>query len=236
MIRKCWNLSRFKTNTRLCLSISDFHPDTWNPAWSVSTILTGLLSFMVSTHWTGMCSNSKAFQVSIECEAWSIPVPIWTWCWRDKYPPPLESQLLYRLNYLAFAIWGKNLKQKACPISVLQHSPVTPFKVWYSVAPTTTGMSWTSEPFNLWVCAFTASPDAWYQLAALYSKCVLSPWHVIRPGCGLWLSHYTKCGKSAFSCCHPMVEIGTKPAEVVTYRRPLFPRFLNFTDNQRKLS
>ena len=38
---------RFQTNTRLCLSISDFHPDTWNPAWSVSTILTGLLSFMV---------------------------------------------------------------------------------------------------------------------------------------------------------------------------------------------
>ncbi|CAB1315637.1 unnamed protein product, partial [Coregonus sp. 'balchen'] len=30
----------------LCLSITDFHPDTWNPAWSVSTILTGLLSFM----------------------------------------------------------------------------------------------------------------------------------------------------------------------------------------------
>jgi ubiquitin-conjugating enzyme E2 J2 len=39
---------RFKTNTRLCLSISDYHPKTWNPAWSVSTILTGLLSFMVS--------------------------------------------------------------------------------------------------------------------------------------------------------------------------------------------
>lgn len=39
---------RFKTNIRLCLSISDFHPDTWNPAWSVATILTGLLSFMVS--------------------------------------------------------------------------------------------------------------------------------------------------------------------------------------------
>jgi len=38
---------RFKCNVRLCLSISDFHPDSWNPAWSVSTILTGLLSFMV---------------------------------------------------------------------------------------------------------------------------------------------------------------------------------------------
>jgi len=40
---------RFKTNTRLCLSISDFHPDTWNPAWCVSTILTGLLSFMLES-------------------------------------------------------------------------------------------------------------------------------------------------------------------------------------------
>lgn len=37
---------RFATNTRLCLSMSDFHPGTWNPAWSVATILTGLLSFM----------------------------------------------------------------------------------------------------------------------------------------------------------------------------------------------
>jgi hypothetical protein len=27
---------RFKTNTRLCLSMSDFHPETWNPLWSVS--------------------------------------------------------------------------------------------------------------------------------------------------------------------------------------------------------
>uniref|UniRef100_A0A1I8B4F5 UBIQUITIN_CONJUGAT_2 domain-containing protein n=1 Tax=Meloidogyne hapla TaxID=6305 RepID=A0A1I8B4F5_MELHA len=37
---------RFQVNTRLCLSISDFHPDTWNPSWSVSTIIMGLISFM----------------------------------------------------------------------------------------------------------------------------------------------------------------------------------------------
>lgn len=37
---------RFACNTRLCLSMSDYHPDSWNPAWSVATILTGLLSFM----------------------------------------------------------------------------------------------------------------------------------------------------------------------------------------------
>ena len=40
---------RFTPNRRLCLSMSDFHPESWNPMWSVSTILTGLYSFMVET-------------------------------------------------------------------------------------------------------------------------------------------------------------------------------------------
>jgi len=38
---------RFQQNRRLCLSMSDFHPESWNPMWSVSTILTGLYSFML---------------------------------------------------------------------------------------------------------------------------------------------------------------------------------------------
>ena len=37
---------RFEVNTRLCLSMSDFHPETWNPSWRVETILLGLVSFM----------------------------------------------------------------------------------------------------------------------------------------------------------------------------------------------
>jgi ubiquitin-conjugating enzyme E2 J2 len=40
---------RFTPNRRLCLSMSDFHPETWNPMWSVSTILTGLYSFFIET-------------------------------------------------------------------------------------------------------------------------------------------------------------------------------------------
>ena len=36
---------RLRANVRLCHP--DYHPDTWNPAWSVATILTGLLSFML---------------------------------------------------------------------------------------------------------------------------------------------------------------------------------------------
>ncbi|TDH68915.1 hypothetical protein CCR75_004156 [Bremia lactucae] len=43
---------RFKTNQRLCLSMSDFHPETWNPMWSVSSILTGLYSFMLENQTT----------------------------------------------------------------------------------------------------------------------------------------------------------------------------------------
>lgn len=41
---------RFQPNRRLCLSMSDFHPESWNPMWSVSTILTGLYSFMIETN------------------------------------------------------------------------------------------------------------------------------------------------------------------------------------------
>ncbi|KAK9767374.1 Ubiquitin-conjugating enzyme E2 6 [Basidiobolus ranarum] len=46
-IRMITPSGRFKPNARICLSMSEFHPNTWNPAWSVSTILNGLLSFMV---------------------------------------------------------------------------------------------------------------------------------------------------------------------------------------------
>jgi len=40
---------RFVPNRRLCLSMSDYHPESWNPMWSISTILTGLYSFMNDT-------------------------------------------------------------------------------------------------------------------------------------------------------------------------------------------
>ena len=40
---------RFKPNAKICLSMSDFHPETWNPMWSVSTVLHGLLAFMLDS-------------------------------------------------------------------------------------------------------------------------------------------------------------------------------------------
>lgn len=51
---------RFQPSTRLCLSISDFHPKSFNPAWEVSTILLGLQSFMTSEEMTtGSLSASE---------------------------------------------------------------------------------------------------------------------------------------------------------------------------------
>lgn len=47
---------RFEVRTRLCLSISDYHPETWNPLWSVSTILLGISSFFYDDEMTaGAC-------------------------------------------------------------------------------------------------------------------------------------------------------------------------------------
>jgi ubiquitin-conjugating enzyme E2 J2 len=52
---------RFKPNRRLCLSMSDFHPETWNPMWSISTILMGLYSFMLDDKpTTGSIETSAA--------------------------------------------------------------------------------------------------------------------------------------------------------------------------------
>lgn len=66
---------RFACNTRLCLSMSDYHPDTWNPAWSVSTILTGLLSFMTGDEsTTGSIRTSDSFKRKLakESKQWNI--------------------------------------------------------------------------------------------------------------------------------------------------------------------
>ena len=57
---------RFQPNRRLCLSMSDFHPESWNPMWSISTILRGLYSFMVETNPTlGSIETSAATKKSL---------------------------------------------------------------------------------------------------------------------------------------------------------------------------
>ena len=37
---------RFAVDTKICLSISDFHAETWNPSWSLRTALLAISAFM----------------------------------------------------------------------------------------------------------------------------------------------------------------------------------------------
>lgn len=92
-IRMTTPSGRFATNTRLCLSMSDYHPDTWQPAWSVATILTGLLSFMTGTDpTTGSVTSSdetkrRYARASLEWNARSNPVFI------REFPDLVEQNL-----------------------------------------------------------------------------------------------------------------------------------------------
>lgn len=43
---------RFECNKKICMSMSDFHPESWNPLWSVATIIQGIQSFMASDELT----------------------------------------------------------------------------------------------------------------------------------------------------------------------------------------
>ena len=39
---------RFKTHERVCFALSDFHPECWKPAFTVSVVLQGVYSFMMT--------------------------------------------------------------------------------------------------------------------------------------------------------------------------------------------
>ncbi|KAJ3728184.1 UBC-like protein [Lentinula guzmanii] len=66
---------RFHPDKKICFSMSDFHPGSWNPAWSVATILTGLLSFMLSDEMTTGSINSTSAQkrqFASKSHAWNL--------------------------------------------------------------------------------------------------------------------------------------------------------------------
>lgn len=64
---------RFEVNKPLCLSISNYHPESWNPVWTIHTILIGLLAFMVGTDKTkgsieSSDSDKKKFAVESQAQ------------------------------------------------------------------------------------------------------------------------------------------------------------------------
>lgn len=104
---------RFKPNRRLCLSMSDFHPESWNPMWSISTILTGLYSFMVEkTPTTGSIETSIATKRRLARESldWNVkermfcnlfPEYVEIWKEREEERKKKEEEALARGEVVA---------------------------------------------------------------------------------------------------------------------------------------
>ncbi|KAJ7483453.1 UBC-like protein [Mycena latifolia] len=83
---------RFHPDKKICFSMSDFHPGTWNPAWSVATILTGLLSFMLSDEMTtGSVTSTEAHKraFAARSHAWNITQPRF----REAFPEYCSPQI-----------------------------------------------------------------------------------------------------------------------------------------------
>ena len=38
---------RFKVNTKICLSMTSYHKNNWTPAWKISTVMIGFISFFI---------------------------------------------------------------------------------------------------------------------------------------------------------------------------------------------
>eukprot|EP01125_Pyxidicula_operculata_P022021 TRINITY_DN883_c1_g1_i2.p1 TRINITY_DN883_c1_g1~~TRINITY_DN883_c1_g1_i2.p1 ORF type:complete len:196 (-),score=27.03 TRINITY_DN883_c1_g1_i2:382-969(-) len=88
---------RFQPNSRLCLSMSDFHPESWNPMWSVSSILTGLLSFMLedkSTHGSVSSTTQEKRRFAKYSSDFNQKNPVF----RKYFPDLLKSPLTPETN------------------------------------------------------------------------------------------------------------------------------------------
>lgn len=64
---------RLEVGKKLCLSMTDFHPESWNPAWSTETILVGLLSFFISEKEKGYGSilDPEPKRRQLAAESWA---------------------------------------------------------------------------------------------------------------------------------------------------------------------
>lgn len=93
-IKMCTPSGRFEVNQRLCLSMSDFHEELWNPSWSVATIINGLLSFMTGDErTTGSIVTTEAVKHKLAKEskkfnAYSNPA------FREVFPEIYQQNLI----------------------------------------------------------------------------------------------------------------------------------------------
>ena len=96
---------RLETGKRLCLSMTDFHPESWNPAWSVETILVGLLSF--SSQMRKATDLSEALKSNVSF-------------WPRRVGKQTRSLRFSNLFFLIFSV-RRRLLQRTCQLCHMSH-------------------------------------------------------------------------------------------------------------------
>ncbi|KAJ7114022.1 ubiquitin-conjugating enzyme/RWD-like protein [Mycena epipterygia] len=138
---------RFHPDKKICFSMSDFHPGTWNPAWSVATILTGLLSFMLSDEMTtGSVTSTDAHKraFAARSHAWNIAQPRF----REAFPDHCGPQIRDLPNMGERERGPSAAPQQPPPQPLFAHPtpaavPTNPADKF--VAPTSDEVAWTTS-------------------------------------------------------------------------------------------
>ena len=119
----CTPSGRFEINKRVCLTISDFHPETWSPLWTVGSILTGIVSFMNSDELTtgGLAASSaERKSLAMTSTAYNAKDKIYIEVFGSGPPLELFQESEARLN----EITKKRLeKSSQAPSSVAKKIP-----------------------------------------------------------------------------------------------------------------
>ncbi|KAJ1344654.1 hypothetical protein BSLG_000177 [Batrachochytrium salamandrivorans] len=130
---------RFQTDFRLCLTMSDYHPGSWNPAWSVSTILTGLLSFMLEEHTTtGSISTTSMEKRSLagKSKKWNLSSPKF----REVFPEickEMEQSMEMAAKATAAGVGSTSSKSSGSATSVRLSAPACQLAQRRNVSGTT---------------------------------------------------------------------------------------------------
>jgi ubiquitin-conjugating enzyme E2 J1 len=68
---------RFEVGKKICLSVSAHHPEHWQPAWGIRTIITALIAFMPTKAEGALAgldyTNEERRELAIRSQAWACP-------------------------------------------------------------------------------------------------------------------------------------------------------------------
>ncbi|WVQ63639.1 uncharacterized protein L199_001792 [Kwoniella botswanensis] len=138
---------RFETGHKICMSMTSYHPSTyvtslpdrWNAAWSVATILTGLLSFMLSDEITAgavKTSESDKKVLAKQSHAFNVANKKFREIFPDYAKPEMKN----------LPDMGKGNPSSASTSKVVTPSTTTPSSTSISTTSTSTDNSSSNTP------------------------------------------------------------------------------------------